>query len=254
MTLLHAFLLGIIEGITEFLPISSTGHLIVSSRLLGIEPSEYLTTFIIAIQLGAILAVLTLYGGQLLTQRGLWSRLAVAFAPTAVLGLAFYPLIRSLLDGTDVVLKALAIGGVLMIVFERWYREPADAGEDLSQMPHRSAFLIGLAQSAAMVPGVSRAAATVCGGLMLGLSRRAIIEFSFLLAIPTMAAATGLDVLKNTDLLLSVSPWPLVVGFVTSWIVAMIAIRWLLSFVRAHDFTAFGVYRILIALALWFVL
>ncbi|MCC6404909.1 MAG: undecaprenyl-diphosphate phosphatase [Candidatus Yanofskybacteria bacterium] len=251
MNYFHAIILGIIEGVTEFLPISSTGHLVVAGRLLNLPSGDFLRTFDIAIQLGAILAVLTLYGASLLRSRKLLSRVIVAFIPTGVLGLTLYPFVKRLLAAPAVTLWSLGLGGVLLIVFERWYAEPADAHEDLSTMPYRTALLVGLSQSVAMIPGVSRAAATICGGLMLGMSRRAIIEFSFLLALPTMAAATGLELISSASLFTQSQFGLLAVGFVVSWVVAVIAIRWLLRFVRTHDFTLFGVYRLIAAVAFW---
>lgn len=247
MTFVHAVLLGIVEGVTEFLPISSTGHLILAGRILGLTSSEFQKTFDIAIQLGAILAVLSLYGSRLLRSWELMKRVAVAFIPTAVIGLILYKSVKQFLGSPSVVIWALGVGGLFLIGFEYWYHEPADAHEDLDRLPYRSAFLIGLAQSVAIIPGVSRAAATVCGGLMLGLSRKAVIEFSFVLALPTMAAATGLDLLK-TGGSFSGTQWGLLLtGLVTAYIVAIVSIRWLLGFIRNHDFTGFGVYRMIIA-------
>jgi undecaprenyl-diphosphatase len=148
----------------------------------------------------------------------------------------------------------MGVGGVLLVAFEYWQKEPADAGEELSVLPYRMALLLGVAQSVAMVPGVSRSAATIVGGLWLGMSRRAIVEFSFLLALPTMAAASGLDLLKHAGSF-DGSQWQLLsVGFLVSWGVAWAAIAWLLRFIRTHDFTAFGIYRVLAAFAFWLVL
>lgn len=252
MGIIHAVVLGVVEGVTEFLPVSSTGHLILVTHLLGLSPSSFLKSFEIAIQLGAILAVLTLYGRMLWSKPALWARLAVAFAPTGVLGLALYPFIKGLLGSTQVVIWALAAGGVVLILFERLVPEPADAGEDISRMPYRTAFVVGLAQSVAMVPGVSRAAATICGGLAMGMSRRAIVEFSFLLALPTMAAATGYDLLKSAGSFTSSDFSLLAVGLVVSWLTAVFAIRWLLAFIRRRDFTVFGWYRIAAAAVFFF--
>ncbi|MCC6934745.1 MAG: undecaprenyl-diphosphate phosphatase [Candidatus Yanofskybacteria bacterium] len=251
MDFFHALILGIVEGITEFLPISSTGHLVIAGRLLGLQSGDFLRTFDIAIQLGAILAVLTLYGMPLLRSRGLLMRVIVAFIPTGIVGLLFYPLVKRLVADPMVSVWALGIGGALLIAFERWYDEPADAQEDLSTLSYRSALLIGLAQSVAMIPGVSRAAATICAGLAAGLSRRAIIEFSFLLALPTMAAATGLEVVSSASTFTRDQFGALTIGFLVSWFVAVLAIRWLLTFVRSHDFTWFGVYRIIAAVVFW---
>jgi undecaprenyl-diphosphatase len=247
MTYLHAVILGIVEGVTEFLPISSTGHLILAGRTLGLESGAFLATFDIAIQLGAILAVLTLYGRMLVRQPGVIGRIAVAFLPTGALGLALYPLVKEWLARPAVVVWALGLGGLLLVLFEKLIPEPADAGEDIARLGYGTSFLIGCAQAVAMVPGVSRAAATIMGGLALGMSRRAIVEFSFLLALPTMAAATGLELSKNIGSFSGGQFGLLAAGFAVSWLTAALAIRWLLKFIQRHDFTAFGLYRITIA-------
>jgi undecaprenyl-diphosphatase len=247
MGYLHAIILGVVEGVTEFLPISSTGHLVIAEHLLRVTVTEFLKTFDIVIQLGAILAVVSVFGRRLAGSWELSKRVAVAFIPTGIIGFVLYKAIKSLLGGTPVVLWALAIGGVVIILFERWHREEADAHEDLATIPYRTAALIGVAQSVAVIPGVSRSAATIIGGLWLGLSRRAVVEFSFLLALPTLAAASALDVYKNAAAF-SGAQWNLlVVGMVVSWFVAWVSIEWLLRYVRTHDFTAFGVYRIIAA-------
>ncbi len=254
MSHLTALILGIVEGITEFLPISSTGHLILAGHLLGVAESEFQKSFDIIIQLGAILAVVTMYGKRLLTSIELCKRVVVAFIPTAILGLFAYKAIKHLLGSPSVVLWSLALGGLLLIAFEKYYKEPADAHEQLETIPYRTAALLGVAQSVAFVPGVSRAAATIIGGLMLGLSRRAIVEFSFMLAIPTMAAASALDIYKNASSFSGDQWQALLIGFVVSWIVALVAIQWLLRYIRQHDFTLFGVYRIVVALSMGIIL
>jgi undecaprenyl-diphosphatase len=251
VNIFHVIILGIVEGITEYLPVSSTGHLVVAADLLGLVADDFLKLFEVVIQAGAVAAVLTLYGSRLIRDRRLLGRIAAAFAPTALVGLLFYSHIKALLGSTSIVLLALGVGGILLIVFERWYREPSDASEDLSLLPYRKAILIGVAQCAAMVPGVSRSATTIVAGLALGLSRRAIVEFSFLLAIPTLGAATALDLVKNADLLVGTNGMFLALGFLTSWLVALAVVRWLVRFVRSHDFTIFGLYRIVIAIILW---
>ncbi|HXV26452.1 MAG TPA: undecaprenyl-diphosphate phosphatase [Candidatus Paceibacterota bacterium] len=255
MDLVSAVILGIVEGVTEFLPVSSTGHLILVQRALGIGAGGFASSFAIAIQVGAILAVVSLYGRLLLRRPGLVLRLAAAFVPTAVIGAALYPFIKRLLDSPLVIVWALGLGGLALVVFEQAVAEPADAGEDLARMPYRHAVLIGIAQSVAMIPGVSRAAATVCGGLALGMSRRAIVEFSFLLALPTMAAAAGYDLIRSAPAFSGGEFGLLALGFIVSWATAVAAIRWLLRFIQTHDFTWFGVYRMLIALVFaWLVL
>lgn len=248
MTFFDSIILGIVEGITEFLPISSTGHLVLTSTILGIPPEAFLKTFQIAIQFGAICAVLLLYWKLFLNPEVL-KRLAVAFIPTAAIGFLMYGIIKSVfLESPMIVVSALFLGGVALIVFELLHKEPADATESVEKMTYLHAGLIGLFQSVAIVPGVSRSAATIVGGLLLGLKRVTIVEFSFLLAVPTMAAATGYDILKNASLFSFDQFGLLATGFVTSFVVALLAIRFLLSYVKNHSFIPFGIYRIVIAI------
>ncbi len=247
MTLFDAGILGLIEGITEFLPISSTGHLILFSDLLGVPSSDFLTTFEIAIQFGAILAVVVLYFKSFFDLEVL-KRLFIAFVPTAIVGFLLYKLLKTYwLDNEMLVVAMLFFGGIALIIFELWHRGDEHAILDVKSISYKHSFLIGLCQSIAIVPGVSRSAATIIGGLFLGISRVAIVEFSFLLAVPTMAAATGYDVLKNAHLFSSDQFLTLAIGFVISFIVAMAAIKFLLSYVRKHTFIPFGVYRIIVA-------
>lgn len=248
MNFIYAVLLGIVEGIAEFLPISSTGHLILVSRLLRVPETEFLKTFEVVIQLGAILAVIVLYGRTLLRDARVLRRVFVAFLPTAAVGLLLYPFIKGVLLGNEIVtLAALFIGGILLIVFERWHREDGAAMGDLAALPYRSAIAIGLCQSIAIIPGVSRAAATILGGLLLGLKRKTIVEFSFLLAVPTIAAAAGLDILKSAPAFTFREVGLLAVGFAVSFLVALCAIRWLVRFIQTRSFVLFGWYRIAIA-------
>lgn len=254
MEYLHAVILGVVEGLTEFLPISSTGHLILTTHLLGLPDTAFSKSFDIIIQLGAIASVVFLYFKRFFDIE-LLKKLIVAFIPTGVVGLALYSLVKTyLLGNTMVVLGALFLGGIALIVFERWHEEGSDAIADVSAISYKQAALVGLFQSVAIIPGVSRSAATILGGLWLGLSRAAIVEFSFLLAVPTMLAASSLDILKNYQSFTSEQAGVLAVGFVVSFLVALATIRFLLSFVRKHDFTVFGWYRIVAALVLLFIL
>ncbi|MBU0750401.1 undecaprenyl-diphosphate phosphatase [Patescibacteria group bacterium] len=247
MTIFDAAILGVVEGITEFLPISSTGHLILVSKLLQLPSTEFLSSFEIAIQLGAILAVVLLFWRSFLNIEML-KRIIVAFIPTAVIGLALYSIVKTyLLDNVYVVLGALFFGGVLLLIFEHFHTEGPEAVCSPETITYKQSFLIGLFQSIAIVPGVSRSAATILGGLWIGISRVAIVEFSFLLAVPTMAAATSLDLLKNYQLFSAADFKLLAVGFGVSFVVALIAIKFLLQYIRKHTFRPFGVYRILLA-------
>ena len=251
MDLLTAALLGIVEGISEFLPISSTGHLILASHLLGLKSTEFVKSFEIAIQVGAILSVVMLYWRDLLINPAVMKRLALAFLPTAVIGLTLYKIIKTYLLGSpSVVLWSLAVGGLFLILFEYWHKEKDDAVAKPEDMTYRQAFIIGLFQSLAMIPGVSRSASTIVGGLILGLKRKTIVEFSFLLAVPTMAAATGYDLLKSGSMFSLDQLQFLGVGFVMSFAIALLSIKFLLKFIQTHTFIPFGVYRILLVI-LW---
>lgn len=247
MGIWDVIILGIVEGFTEFLPISSTGHLILASTVLDLAHTEFLKSFEIIIQLGAILAVVVLYWRSFLNIDML-KKIAVGFLPTGVIGLALYPLVKQYLIGNEsVVLWALFLGGIALIAFEYWHTEGEQA--TLESITYKQAALIGLFQAVAIIPGVSRSAATIVGGMALGMRRALIVEFSFLLAVPTMAAATGLDVLQNAELILDGNLGLLLVGFTVSFVVAICAIKFLLAFVRRYSFTPFGVYRIAVAAA-----
>lgn len=244
--------MGIVEGITEFLPISSTGHLMLTARFLGITQTEFVKSFEIAIQSGAILAVVLLYYKTLLKSINIWKKIMAAFLPTAIIAGLLYKVIKGfLLESSTVVLWALFLGGLALIIFEVFHREKQSALAELSQMSYTQALLIGLFQSLAIIPGISRSAATIIAGLGLGLKRKAIVEFSFLLAIPTMAAAMALDLTKSAYAFSRLEFLVLAVGFFTSFLVALTAIRFLLIFIRAHTFISFGVYRMLLAALFW---
>jgi undecaprenyl-diphosphatase len=250
MTFFDAAILGIVEGFTEFLPISSTGHLILTSTLLGLEDSAVLGSFMIAIQLGAILAVVALFFRRFFNL-SLLVKLGIAFIPTGLIGLLVYPFVKSFLIGNEVVVVwSLFIGGIALIAFEYLHGDrslPSEFEDPLHDITHRQSLVIGLFQAIAIIPGVSRSGATILGGLALGLSRRAIVEFSFLLAVPTMLAATGYDMLHSASLFRMDQFALLAVGFGVSCVVALLSLKLLLSFVRRYSFVPFGVYRIVIA-------
>ncbi|MBL7196953.1 MAG: undecaprenyl-diphosphatase UppP [Candidatus Omnitrophica bacterium] len=252
MNLLTAVIFGIVEGITEFLPISSTGHLILTAQILKVLQTDFLKSFEIAIQSGAILAVLVLYGKTLFLDFKIFKRILVAFIPTALIGVIFYKIIKGcLLGNNQVVLWSLFIGGIILIIFELIYGEKKDATDELASVSYKQSFLIGIFQSIAIIPGVSRSAATIIGGLILGLKRKTIVEFSFLLAVPTMLAATALDLFKNASAFTVDQFAFLTVGFLVSFIVAVLSIKFLLMFIRKHSFIVFGIYRILITILFW---
>ncbi|MCK9196790.1 MAG: undecaprenyl-diphosphate phosphatase [Syntrophales bacterium] len=249
MDLMTAAILGIVEGISEFLPISSTGHLILTSHLLGLKHTDFLKSFEIAIQVGAIASVVVLYWRSLLIDFNIMKKVVVAFIPTGIMGLTLYKLIKQFLLGSStIVLWSLFLGGAFLIVFEMWHREKEDAVADVGDISFRQALIIGCFQSIAMIPGVSRSAATIVGGLLLGLKRKVIVEFSFLLAVPTMLAATVYDLLKSGSQFSLDQAQFLAVGFITSFVVALLSIKFLLHYIQTHTFIAFGVYRIALVL------
>jgi undecaprenyl-diphosphatase len=251
MSFLDAVILGIVEGLSEFLPISSTGHLILTAKFLGLEQTGFLPSFEVVIQLGAILAIVAMYWRKLFLNRAVMERIAIALLPAILIGGSLYPWIKSLFAMEAVVVAALFFGGVLIILFEWFHKEKPDAVDDLSTLPRRTAFFVGMFQALSVIPGVSRAGATILGGLALGMKRRATVEFSFLLAVPTMIAATVIDLAKNGAMFAS-SEWGLLsVGFMTAFLVAIIAVKFFLRFAESHTFIAFGVYRMLLA-ALFF--
>ncbi len=255
MSILIAAFLGIIEGVTEFLPISSTGHLILAERLLGITITGSVETFDIVIQLGAIAAVVVVSWEHLWKSGRTLLGIAAAFLPTAIIGLLLHGIAKKyLLGNVSVVLGSLFIGGILLIAFELLRPKNKVEIADLSAIPFWKAAMIGCCQALAIVPGVSRSAATIVGGMLLGIERRTIVEFSFLLAIPTMAAATGLDLYKSMNVLTSQDLTVIAVGFLFSFITALLSLKWLLSFIKNHTFSPFGIERIVVAVLAWIVL
>ncbi len=263
LILVKAAILGIVEGLTEFLPISSTGHLIVASSLLGFT-GEKVSTFEIAIQTGAMFAVIWEYRVKLATTAaGILSdrtaqrfalNVAIAFAPAVVFGLALGNLIKSRLFHPVPVALAFVVGGLIIWWVERWYRR-ASAERDLSgarvcrvetvdAMSPLDALKIGLAQCAALIPGTSRSGATIIGGMLFGLSRKAATEFSFYLAIPTLIGAGMYSMWKQRDLFVAADVPVFAVGLVFAFASALICIRWLIRYLSTHDFTVFAWYRI----------
>jgi undecaprenyl-diphosphatase len=243
MTIIESVILGIVEGLSEFLPISSTGHLILASALLKLRQTEVHKVFEVTIQSGAILAVVYLYRKQLASRSDLLPKLGVAFLPTGVLGYLLYKTVKSFFH-PSIVSYMLIAGGAGLILIERYLKNRPAAAEGLQGVSYKKAFTIGLIQSISMIPGVSRAGATIMGGLLVGMNRKEAAEFSFLLAVPTMFAATGYDIYKNYGVF-SLGDWQnILAGFVASFLFAVIAIKALLRFITSHTFIPFGVYRI----------
>lgn len=249
MSILDVFILSLVEGITEFLPISSTGHLNLASTLLGIEKNEFFTSFEIYIQLGAVLAVCALYWKMIVAKPEILKKIIAGFIPTAIIGLVLYKFIKHFLLGNDIItLIALLTGGIALIILELLHKEKDYHVEQISAVSYTNAILIGIAQSLAIIPGISRSAATIFAGLFLGIKRRTATEFSFLLATPTMLAATVLD-LKESSFTFSSFEWLLIaIGFIVSFITAFFAMKWLLQYIQTHTFIPFGIYRIILTL------
>ena len=254
MDLIHAIILGVVEGITEYLPVSSTGHMMLVSHFLHLTDTEFLKTFEIAIQLGAIAAVFSLYWRTFLLDWEVGLKVMTAFLPTAVIGFVLYKLIKHyLLGNVMVVVGALFVGGIILIIFEKMYK--ANEGKEgkverLEQITYVQALIIGTCQSLAVIPGVSRSAATIISGLSIGISRRIIVEFSFLLAVPTIGAAVALDILKSSAEIHAREWGLLVIGSLVAFGVAWASVKFLLHFIKHNDFIFFGVYRIITAVVL----
>jgi undecaprenyl-diphosphatase len=256
--LLKAVFLGIVEGLTEFLPISSTGHLILAVHWLDFPAEGARELFEIFIQLGAVFAVLWYYRAEFNRQirtvrtdrsvQRLWLWIAVACVPAGVIGVLFREEIKATLFNPTVVAISLIVGGIVFIVYER-RPEPAQTLSDPSQLTLRQAVLIGLAQVVALVPGVSRSGATILGGMMVGLSRPAAASFSFFLALPVLGGASGLELLTSLDELTPELLVLLGVGTIVSAIFAFLAVSWLLRYVARNRFTPFGWYRIVLGIA-----
>lgn len=263
MTIIDAIILGIVEGLTEFLPISSTGHLTLTGHLLDLGNIPFFKSFEIIIQLGAICAVIVIYYKDLLVINNL-KKLIVAFIPTGLIGFLFYKNVKKFLLGDpNVVIYSLIIGGIIIILFEIWQKKKQsnttqelliDSGksqpftDSIDNISYKQSVIIGLFQSIAIIPGVSRSAASIIGGMSLGLNRNQIVKFSFLLAVPTILVASLYDTAKNLSVFSSDNFYILIIGFLVSFIVAIYAIKFLIRFVSKHSFIIFGVYRIIIAL------
>jgi undecaprenyl-diphosphatase len=260
-TLLTAVILGLVEGLTEFLPVSSTGHLIVAASLLNYT-GDKAKLFEIVIQAGAILAVCWEFRRKLIgVAAGLFSdraaqrfaiNLLIAFLPAAILGLAFARMIKAHLFAPVPVASAFVVGALVILWAERRHRRnPATVKiESVDQMRWSDALKIGIAQAFALIPGTSRSGATIIGGMLFGLSRPAATEFSFFLAIPTLLAATGYELVRNRDLLAAGDLRMIAVGFVVAFVSALLVVRWLLRYVAHHDFVPFAWYRIAFGLVI----
>lgn len=246
MGFLETIILAIIEGLTEFLPISSTGHMILASAAMNIHHEEFVKTFEVAIQLGAILAIALMYMKRFLQGIDIYLKLIVAFIPTAIVGFLAYDFIKAYLFNPVVVSVSLIIGGIVLIWIDKRMIARQSQVETLEKIPWKNAFYIGLIQCLSMIPGTSRAAATIIGGVFNKLDKKQATEFSFLLAIPTMFAATGYDLLKTPIAFTDKEIILLVTGLIFAFISAWFAVKLFLKIVENYGFKHFGYYRIII--------
>jgi len=255
MNILQALILAIIEGFTEFLPISSTGHMTLATHLMAIPETEFVKSFMIIIQIGAIAAIAVVYYKKILTDFPTWKKVITAFIPQAVLGLALYKFIKSQLIGNAiVVVVSLIVGGIILILFEKIVSKKILEQKEIIDLGYKKSAYIGLFQAISMIPGVSRSAATIIGGVLQGLSRKSAVEFSFFLAIPTMAAATLLDLAKIGFSFDSSQYMILSVGTIGSFLTGLLAIKGFLKYVQNHSLAIFGYYRIVIGLLYLFLI
>lgn len=253
MNIIQSVVIAIVEGLTEFLPISSTGHMIIAGKIMGVPDDEFTRLFAIAIQLGAILAVVVLYWRKFfdLTNWQLYIKLFVGVIPALVLGFIFADKIDELLESTTTVAISLLLGGIVLIFIDRFFKHPRIQSE--RQVPFKSAFMIGLWQCLAMIPGVSRSAASIIGGMQQKLTRSAAAEFSFFLAVPTMLAATGYKLLKHYTTQGGFTGEEiklLAIGNVIAFVVAMLAIKFFIDFLKKHGFRLWGFYRVILGIIL----
>ena len=247
MSLFEAVILAIIEGLTEFLPVSSTGHMIIASSLMGIQSNDFVKLFTVAIQLGTILSVVVLYFKRFFKSVNFYLKLAVAFFPAVIFGLLFSDLIDELLESPLMVGISLFIGGIVLLFVDKWFKN-ADL-DDADNISYPTALKIGLFQCIAMIPGVSRSAASIIGGMSQKLTRKAAAEFSFFLAVPTMFAATAkklYDFYKDGHTISSDEINLLLIGNVVGFVVALIAIKSFIGYLSKNGFKVFGIYRIIV--------
>jgi undecaprenyl-diphosphatase len=250
MNWLQSIILAIVEGITEFLPISSTGHMIIVSALMGIKNDPFTKVFEVAIQFGAILSVVVLYFKHFFKSWDFYFKLFVAFIPTAIAGLLLKKHIDGLLENVWVVGCTLLAGGIVLIFIDKWFEKNETQGNET--IKYKTGFIIGLFQCIAMIPGVSRSAATIIGGLTQNLTRKAAAEFSFFLAVPTMFAATAKSIYDEKELLIeSTNKIPiLLLGNIVAFVVALLAIKLFISILTKYGFRVFGYYRIALGILL----
>ncbi len=250
MDIFQAIIIGIIEGFTEFLPISSTGHMIIASEFLGISQDNLTKAYEVIIQFAAIMAVMLVYRDKIsLKKIDLWSKLFIAFLPLAIVGFIFKDVIKELFT-VNIVAIMFIVGGIVFLIVEKFYKESESHTNEVENVSYKQAFGVGVAQIFSLIPGTSRAGATIIGGMLLKLNRKTSAEFSFLLAIPVMGAVTAYDLLKHYHEFADAN-WPAFsIGFIVAFIVAYATIKLFLVFLQRFTFVAFGVYRIIFGVLL----
>ena len=255
MTLFDSIVLGIVEGITEFLPVSSTGHMIVVSEFLGLQQNSVNMAFEVIIQFAAILAVILNYPSKFTFKHiNLWTKVLIAFLPIAIIGFIFSKQVKELFS-LEIVAWMFIIGGIIFLIVEKFYKENETHTSDVEDVTFKQAAWIGFAQIFALIPGTSRAGATIIGAMLVKLNRKTSAEFSFLLAFPVMCATTAYDLLKHhEELFIGANLLNLAVGFVVSFVVGFLTIRIFLKFLERFTFVAFGIYRIIFGILLLIVL
>jgi len=254
LDIFQAIIIGIIEGFTEFLPISSTGHMIVASKFLGVSQNNLTKAYEVIIQFAAIMAVMLIYKDKMSFKKViLWQKLILAFLPLAIVGFIFKDQIKTLFN-VQTVAWMFIIGGFVFLIVEYFYKEKESHVSDVEEVSFMQALWIGIAQIFSLVPGTSRAGATIIGGLLTGLDRKTSMEFSFLLAIPVMATVTGYDLLKHYQDFADANWGAFIIGFVTAFVVAYLTIKLFLVFIQRFTFVAFGIYRIIFGVILLMVI
>jgi len=250
MQIFDSIILGIIEGFTEFLPISSTGHLIVASEFLGLKQDNVTKAYEVIIQFAAILAVILNYPDKFSIKKiELWKKLILAFIPIGVVGFLFSSQVKAMFS-IEIVAIMFIVGGIIFLIVEKFYDEKKSHIDDVEKVSYKQALWIGIAQIFALIPGTSRAGSTIIGAMLVGLNRKASAEFSFLLALPVMTATTAYDLLKHYKDFSDANLIVLAVGFVVSFFVAFLTIKLFLKFLQNFTFVAFGIYRILFGILL----
>jgi len=254
MDIFQAIIIGIIEGFTEFLPISSTGHMIIASNFFGLHESELIKAYEVIIQFAAILAVMLIYRDKItLSQIELWKKLLLAFLPLAIVGFIFKDYIKAIFS-IEVVAVMFIIGGVIFLIVEKFYKEDQSHTTHVEEVSYSQALWIGVAQIFSLIPGTSRAGATIIGAMLIGMDRKSSAEFSFLLAIPVMGIVTAYDLLKHYKEFADANWVAFIVGFIVAFVVAYITIKLFLAFLQRFTFVAFGIYRIILGVILLFII